>query len=352
MAVAPMSRVSADYEGVPTPAMLEYYTNFAAGGFGLIITEGVFTDDYYSKAYDKQPGLTTLAQAEGWKKITASVKPYGSSIICQLMHAGALSQFLKNTIAPSAIQPLGRMMPEMDGQTGPYRLPVEMTLTDIRQIKEGYVKAAQLAEHNGFDGIEIHAANGYLFDQFITEYTNIRNDEYGGSVINRLRLLVEIFTAIREQVSPSLIVGIRFSEGKVNNLSYRWPRGAGTASAIFSEIKKLKPDYIHIAAEGGKWERECAYPDGRSSNQIARQLTGATVIANGGLHEIQLAARLINEQHADIVAIGKTAIANPNWPQLIKRGENDRNFVAEMIHPYVTLENTSAYLTQFPERLL
>ncbi len=156
-----------------------------------------------------------------------------------------------------------------------------------------------------------------LFDQFITEYTNTRIDLYGGSIPNRLRLLVDIFQEIRQQVSPDFIIGIRFSEGKVNDLSYRWPGGAETAKAIFTEIHNINADYIHIAAEDGNWVRECAYGEHSSSNQIAKQLTGAVVIANGGLNDLAIVTNLLIHEHADVAAIGKAAIANPDWPELI-----------------------------------
>lgn len=343
LAVAPMSRVSASDDGVPTDQMVDYYRDFATGGFGLIITEGTYTDNYYSKAYALQPGLTNREQADGWKKVTNVVKSSGGTIICQLMHAGALSQFLDKTIAPSSIAPLGKMMPEMDGKTGDYRTPKEMTLSDMENIKNGYVKAAVLAESAGFDGVELHAANGYLFDQFLTEYTNTRTDQYGGPVANRLRLLIEVFNAIRLQVSPSFIIGIRFSEGKVNNLSYRWPGGADTAVAVFEEIAVIKADYIHIAAEGGNWARECAYGEDRSSNQIAKRLTGSVVIANGGLHDVPTIERLLEGGHADLAAIGKAAIANPNWPQLIQQNMATVPFAPGMISPSANLDNTISY---------
>ncbi|KAA0989120.1 oxidoreductase [Dyadobacter aurulentus] len=339
--VAPMTRTSADSTGVPTLQMRDYYASFARGGFGMIVTEGIYTDDLYSQANPNQPGLVTATQLAGWKEIVQEVKRADVLFITQLMHAGALSRSLENTIAPSAILPLDTPEPETNEK--PYPLPREMGVNDMEKIKRGFVKAALLAQEAGFDGVELHAANGYLFDQFITPYTNKRTDTYGGSVSNRLRLLAEIFTEIRKIVRPDFIVGIRFSEGKVNDLAYRWEGGAETARAVFSEVAKIHPDYIHIAAEGGKWARECQYPDGSSSNSIARQLTGVPVIANGGMHDQNLSEKLLSTGHADFVSIGRAAIANPDFPDKIRRGAEVFSFAPGMIRPELTLTNTEEY---------
>jgi len=344
--VAPMTRTSATADGIPTDEMVTYYECFARGGFGMIVTEGTYTDDQFSRTNFYQPGLVNEAQLKGWQNVVNAVKKHGSIVICQLMHAGALSQYHQQTIAPSAIQPVGQKMPEAGGGDGLYPLPSATSAEDLAAIKIGFVNAARYAKEAGFDGVEIHAANGYLFDQFITEYTNKRKDKYGGVMENRVRILAEVFTAIRLLTGNDFIIGIRFSEGKVNNLSYRWKGGVETAKELFKEVAKMRPDYIHIAAEGGQWARECAYPDGSSSNSIAREITGATVIANGGLHNTDLALNLLSDNHAHLVAIGRAAIANPDLPQLIKTERQIRPFNNSMIKPSVSLSNTKAYLRE------
>jgi len=344
--VAPMTRTSATADGIPTDEMVTYYECFARGGFGMIVTEGTYTDDQFSRTNFYQPGLVNEAQLKGWQNVVNAVKKHGSIVICQLMHAGALSQYHQQTIAPSAIQPVGQKMPEAGGGDGLYPLPSAASAEDLAAIKIGFVNAARYAKEAGFDGVEIHAANGYLFDQFITEYTNKRKDKYGGVMENRVRILAEVFTAIRLLTGNDFIIGIRFSEGKVNNLSYRWKGGVETAKELFKEVAKMRPDYIHIAAEGGQWARECAYPDGSSSNSIAREITGATVIANGGLHNTDLALNLLSDNHAHLVAIGRAAIANPDLPQLIKTERQIRPFNNSMIKPSVSLSNTKAYLRE------
>jgi 2,4-dienoyl-CoA reductase-like NADH-dependent reductase (Old Yellow Enzyme family) len=347
--VAPMTRRSASPEGVPTAQMVNYYRAFAQGGFGMIITEGTYTDDHYSQADLNQPGIINEQQRQGWAKVVTSVHALDSLIICQLMHGGALSQCREQTIAPSPVQPIGLRSTEKGGLTGAFPLPKEMTAEDFWEVKQGYVQAALLAQQAGFDGVEIHAANGYLFDQFLTPHINLRTDQYGGSTYNRLRFLIEVYTAVKEAVPANFIVGIRLSESKVNDLTYRWPGGSKTATEIFSVLKEVQADYFHIAAEGGNWARECLYADGLSSNGIAKSLTGTLVIANGGMHHIALAESLIANKQADLLAIGRAAIANPDWPSLIAAGKQPITFFKELIKSSLTIQHTQAVLEKYKQ---
>ena len=212
--VAPMTRRSATPEGVPTDEMAAYYRSFAKGGFSVIITEGTYTDTLFSQSDRNQPGLTDEKQMKGWKKVVEQVHNEGSVIIAQLMHAGALSQYHESTIAPSAVQPIGQRSTEPGGLSGAFPIPKEITENDLQNIKTGYLNAAMLALEAGFDGVEIHAANGYLFDQFLTGYTNLRTDRYGGSISNRLSFLAEVFNFVKETVPSDFIVGIRMSVRK------------------------------------------------------------------------------------------------------------------------------------------
>lgn len=347
--VAPMTRRSATPEGVPTDEMAAYYHAFAKGGFSVIITEGTYTDTLFSQSDQNQPGLTDKNQMEGWKKVVEQVHNEGSLIIAQLMHAGALSQYHESTLAPSAIKPIGKRSTEPGGLTGAFPIPKEITESDLQHIKTGYLNAAKLAIKAGFDGVEIHAANGYLFDQFLTGYTNLRTDRYGGSISNRLNFLAEVFNCVKGAVPLGFIVGIRMSESKVNDLSYRWPGGSQTAIETFNVVAKIKPDYLHIAAEGGNWARECLYPDGLSSTGLAKKLTDVPVIANGGLHDLNLAETLIESNQADFISIGKAALANPDWPFLVLHEKPVIPFFKELIKPSLTLSHTKSELAKLKQ---
>jgi len=345
LAVAPMTRVSAHGDGLATDRMKDYYRDFARGGFAIVITEGTYTDKDASQGYDCQPGITDRRQANSWAPIATAISDHGSLAIMQLMHAGALSQKQEpgRTIAPSAVPPLGEMMPAYGG-SGPYRLPSAMTTTDLAEVRNGFVAAARRARRAGFHGVEIHAANGYLLDQFITEYTNRRDDEYGGSVSARIRYPAEIVAAVRDASPDDFVVGVRVSEAKVNDFNYRWG-GKSEAETIFVALAEAGASYIHVAGEGRGF-RESSSDKREPLSTIARRITGLPVIANGGLHDPDLADDLILDEHADLIALGRAALATPDWPRRIANGEQVVAFENEMISPSASIQNTDAWFAR------
>jgi 2,4-dienoyl-CoA reductase-like NADH-dependent reductase (Old Yellow Enzyme family) len=341
VSVAPMSRVSTRGDGVPTSNMAAYYAEYARGGFGLVITEGTYTDHAHSQAYPNQPAIVTEEQVRGWARVTDAVHAAAAPIFLQLMHAGALVQgnhHRDEAIAPSAVQPKGRMLRGYGGPGGPYAMPREMTRADIEQVIDGFAASAARARTAGFDGVEVHAANGYLFDQFITPYTNLRGDEYGGSAANRARLVVEVVQAIHDAAGADFPVGVRVSQLKVNDVEHRWT--ADDARAMFAALGACAPAYVHVAAEGKPWPEISYLAPGLSVTRIAREVMGVPVIANGGLHDAELAGRLVREGDTDLVSLGHAAIANPDWPTLLADGRPFEPIEAGMLEPEVTIENT------------
>lgn len=337
--VAPMSRVSATADGLATDDMKDYYSEFAVGGFGVIITEGIYTDVYGSKSYNNQPALVNEAQCASWEKVTRAVHESPTLIFAQLMHAGALSQFSEDTLAPSALKPVGVKMPSYGGE-GPFSIPKEMDLTDIERMKQGFACGAVNAYKAGFDGVEIHAANGYLLDQFLTPELNQRNDLYGGNMQNRFRVIAEIIASIKASVPKDFIVGLRISEGKVNDLTYRWPQGIKTAKELAEEIKTSKPDFVHVAVQTGEWERDSFFADGISLASVVRQVTGIPVIANGGFHNLDKAEVALQDNHATLIAIGKAALADPHWVIKTMKGLPSIPFHRKMLWPEANLSHT------------
>jgi len=344
-AVAPMTRVSATADGAPTDAMAGYYAEFARGGFGLVITEGTYTDTTHSQGYLNQPGLATDAHAAGWRPVTDAVHAAGVPIVAQLMHAGALSQGNSHgveTIAPSAVAPRGAMLEEYGG-AGTWPTPREMSAADIDAAIAGFVDAAVRARAAGFDGVEIHAANGYLLDQFLTTYTNHRTDEYGGTVAHRIRLAAQISAAVRTAVGADFLVGVRLSQTKVNDFEYRWPGGAQDAEVIFTALAATGIDYLHIASEGRDFIDGARLDDGRTITALARQVTGLPVIANGGMHDTTQAADVLDGGHADVLSIGRGALANPDLPQRVSSGAPLKRFDHGMLSPMATIVNAAAW---------
>ncbi|WP_433250009.1 tRNA-dihydrouridine synthase [Streptosporangium sp. CA-135522] len=341
LAVAPMTRVSATPNGIPTPEMADYYAGFAHGGFGLVITEGTYTDTVFSQGYLNQPGLVSEAHVEGWRAVTGAVHAAGARMVAQLMHAGALTQgshYRSNTAGPSAIRPRGVQMPEYGGR-GPWPVPKEMTQEDIAEAVAGFVAAAKNAQAAGFDGVEIHGANGYLLDQFLTDYTNRRTDGYGGSVAGRVRLTAEVTTAVRAAVGPDFCVGVRLSQTKVNDFEYRWPGGAEEAKLIFARLAEAGATYLHVASEGRDWVETARLDGGQTITALAREVSGLPVIANGNMHHTGQGARVIAEGHADLLSIARGALANPDLPKRLAAGTDLEAFDHAMLHPMVHLRN-------------
>jgi len=345
LAVAPMTRVSAHEDGCAVPLMKDYYQSFAQGGFGLIITEGLYPDKHYSQGYKCQPGLTDETQAESWKPIIDAVHERGSLIIAQLMHAGALSQFNKYTectAGPSAIKPLGQEMTFYYGK-GEYAIPKAMNTEDINNVISGFVNAAKLAKFAGFDGVEIHGANGYLLDQFITVHTNERTDKYGGELVNRFRIYGEIITSIRKAVGNDFTVGIRFSQGKVNDFEYKWPAKSEDAKYTFESATKFGVDYIHTTEFIAK---EPAFEEGFSLAELAKRHGNVPVIANGSIASENDAMQIIDSNQADLVSVGKMALANPDWPNAIKNEQELQEFSFDMFDPIADLKTANAFLAK------
>ncbi len=343
--VAPMTRVSADADGTPTHAMADYYTEFATGGFGLVISEGIYPDAAFSQGYVNQPGLVTDAHVEGWRSVTQRVHAEGARIVAQLMHAGALSQgnpHREGTIAPSPVPPLGEMMSAYGGR-GPWAVPRGATIGDIEHLIDGFATAARNAAAAGFDGVEVHAANGYLLDQFITEYTNRRADCYGGSTANRVRLTAEIVARIASEAPDGFAVGVRVSQTKVNDVVYRWSGGADDVSVMAEALAEAGAGYLHVASEGRSWFDTARLPDETTVTGLARRVSGLPVIANGGMHDAVQAHRVLTDEHADFLAIGHAALANPDLPQRWAMGLELASFNPEMLRPDVTLDTSNGW---------
>lgn len=339
ISVAPMTRTSASADGLATEDMARYYARFARGGHSLVITEGAYPDLRYSQGYLNQPGIANEPQAEAWRTVVDAVHAEGGKIFIQLMHAGALSQgnhWSRESVAPSAVQPAGVQMGFYRGE-GPYRLPKELALDDIVQVMESFAAAAGRAKAAGFDGVEIHGANGYLLDQFLTLHTNQRTDQYGGSTENRVRLLVEVSQAVRQQVGADYTVGIRISQAKVNDYEHKWAGGEQDAKVIFESLGAAGLDYIHTTEFDASAP---AFGEGASLAALAKRYGKLPVIANGQLGEHDKAVALVERGDATVVTLGKTALANPDWPLRIAQAAPVAQFDYALLQPLANIKES------------
>ncbi|WMD19947.1 NADH:flavin oxidoreductase [Achromobacter seleniivolatilans] len=343
LAVAPMTRVSATAGGHATKQMADYYEAYAAGGFGLVITEGIYTDKAFAQGYLFQPGLADDAQRDAWRTVVDRVHKHGGRVVAQLMHAGALSQgnpYRATTKGPSAVLPAGQQMAFYRGQ-GPYQMPEAMTADDISEVINGFAQAARRAQEAGFDGVEIHGANGYLLDQFLTAHTNLRQDRYGGSLDNRLRLTADVIDAVRRATSANFAVGVRCSQGKVNDFTHKWEGGEADAAQIFGLLGALPIDYLHTT-EFEAWSAAFG-KGGPSLAALARKHVAVPVLANGSLHDAMQAAGMIERQEADFVSLGRGALTHADWPDRLRAGEAHETFDRGLLAPIADLANADRH---------
>lgn len=322
VAVAPMTRVSALADGTVNDRIARYYERFARGGFGLIITEGIYPDTAYSQGYLHQPGLATDEQGEAWRSVVDAVHVTGTRVVAQVMHAGAQSQgnrHVLGTAGPSAVVPRGGQLAMYRGD-GPFQTPAAMDDADISRVRKAFVLASRRAVAAGFDGVEIHGANGYLLDQFLTDYLNRRDDEYGGSLKNRLRLLSEVCADVVNAIGTQAVVGVRVSQGKVSDPGHRWAGGEHDAAEIFGALGAAGVDYVHTA------EYDALAPavvGGTASlASLAKRYSSTTVIANGSLGDPEKASRALRSGDVDIVALAKPALADRDWVNTIRNGSS------------------------------
>jgi 2,4-dienoyl-CoA reductase-like NADH-dependent reductase (Old Yellow Enzyme family) len=341
LAVAPMTRITATADGRATETMTRYYERFAQGGFGTVITEGIYTDQEFAQGYLNQPGMTDEAQANAWKPVVNGIKAHGALAIAQMMHAGAISQgnrFRDGTVGPSAIQPKGTQMTLYHGKDR-YALPAAITEEQIADAIAGIAgSAARAIEIAGFDGIEIHGANGYLLDQFLTDYANQRTDRWGGTTENRVRLIVEAFKAVRAKLGAKVPVGVRISQGKVNDFHHKWAGAERDAEIIFGSLADAGADFIHVT-EHEAWKPAFAEGSPSLMHLAKRYAPKAVIFANGGLHNIDQAVAAIDSKDTDIVTIARGALANPDLPKRLANGRDLNEFDPAILGPIANIKD-------------
>jgi 2,4-dienoyl-CoA reductase-like NADH-dependent reductase (Old Yellow Enzyme family) len=298
--MAPLTRSRAGSERVPNKLMAEYYTQRASAG--LIVSEATSVTPM-GVGYADTPGIWSDEQTEGWRQVTKAVHAKGGRIFLQLWHVGRISDpiFLDGAlpVAPSAIQPAGTV--SLVRPKRPYVTPRALERDEIPTVVEAFRKGAENALKAGFDGVELHGANGYLLDQFLQDKTNRRTDDYGGSIENRARLMLEATDAAISVWGPER-VGMH-----LNLMRNSHDIDDTTPEATFS----------HVARELGR--RKIAFIlaresfDGPRIGPTVRKAFGGVYIANQDFTK-EKAERVLAQSEADAVAFGKAFIANPDLP--------------------------------------
>lgn len=305
--MAPLTRSRAGEGDVPTPTVAEYYRQRATAG--LIISEGSQISAQ-GKGYLGTPGIFTEAQIAGWKQVTNAVHAEGGFIFLQLWHVGRLSHSLVQPngalpVAPSAIKADGEIF-TYEGLKS-YETPRALELNEIPSVVADFRQAAENAKLAGFDGVEIHGANGYLIDQFLRDGTNTRTDAYGGSVENRARFMKEIVEAVITVFGADR-VGVRLSPNfNIFSISDSNPRATfGHAADVLSRYGLA---YLHVVELG----------EGQFDFAELKSRFGGKYIANGG-YDAERAATAVHTGKADLVSFGTRFLANPDLVERFKRG--------------------------------
>jgi N-ethylmaleimide reductase len=313
--MAPMTRSRA-IGNVASELIAEYYAERASAG--LIVAEGTAPSPN-ALGYARIPGVFSSAQVEGWRKVSDAVHARGGKIFVQLMHTGRISHPLNlpsggRVLAPSAVRAEQKMHTDQEGSVD-LPEPTAMTLSDIEQAKREFAEAAKNAIDAGLDGVELHGANGYLLEQFVSPHTNRRDDAYGGSIENRNRFALEVAGAVARAAGPERL-GFRVSPHNVVNDMRVFEEAHDQYVALAKGLSELGLAYLHIV----RTPDPGAIPTARA----LREAFKATLILNSGFDRESAEVALV-EGAADLIAFGRPFLANPD---LVRRLETRSELAA------------------------
>lgn len=306
--MAPMTRSRAGKGNAATDLMAKYYRQRASAG--LIITEGTQISQQ-GVGYPWTPGIHTDEQVEGWKKVTKAVHKAGGRIFAQIWHVGRVSHPIYHDgelpVAPSAVKPDGETF-TAEGMKD-FVTPRALEIDEIPDVIEDYAQAARNAIAAGFDGVEIHGANGYLIDQFLKDGTNKRNDRYGDSIENRSRFALEVVEAVSEAIGSSR-TGIRFSPaGRNQGIIDSNPKEL--FSYLLKQLNDFDLAFVHLMEPMDDVSDLPNYP--AKVTKLFRPVYEGTIITNAGYDQYS-GNKAIEEGAADLVAYGQLFLANPDLP--------------------------------------
>lgn len=303
--MAPLTRLRSGADGVPGAMVAEHYAQRA--GLGLIISEGTYPS-HESRSYPGQPGIVTAEQAEGWRKVADAVHREGGRIFMQLMNGGRTAHTAvtktDRIVAPSAIAIDGLV--RLGGDKGPHQVPHALSTDEVAAVRDEFVAGARRAVDAGFDGVEIHGANGYLVHQFLSPVSNVRKDSYGGSPENRARFGVEVATAIAAEIGTGR-VGIRLSPAhNIQDVLEHDERDLeATYAALLEGVAPLGLAYVSVLHRD---------PRGDLVQGLRSRFDGPFMLNSGfeAMTEREEAVALVAQNLADLVAVGRPVIANPD----------------------------------------
>jgi N-ethylmaleimide reductase len=314
--MAPMTRNRCTEANLPNQLMVEYYRQRT--GAGLIITEGT-SPSPNGVGYPRIPGLWSPQQVKGWESVTEAVHAKAGRIFVQFMHTGRVGHPLNlppgaTVLAPSAVAVPGEIYTDAHGMQ-PYPVPRAMTDADVRRAIDEFVQAARNAIAAGFDGVELHGANGYLIEQFLSPHTNQRTDNWGGSVEKRLSFAVEVAQSVAAAIGGDR-VGIRLSPYGVNAGMTAYPEIDETYKALVARLAATGIQYVHLVDHSAMGAPEVP----AALKRTLRAAWPRTFILAGGFDRASAEAAL-REGRGDLIAFGRAFLATPDLVSRMERGE-------------------------------
>jgi N-ethylmaleimide reductase len=321
--MAPMTRCMADNELVPTSDMAAYYARRADAG--LIITEATIVRPD-GQGYPNTPGIYTDAQEEGWRPVTDLVHTRGGKIFLQLWHVGRVSHpFYLDGMQPVSASAVALEGPVKRAPGLEYGTPRALELAEIPTYVAAYAEGAARALRAGFDGVEIHGANGYLIDQFLHGTSNLRTDKYGGSIENRARFVLEVVDAVVDAVGADR-TGIRLSPGAYHHMTAA-PDDPKVFQHLLGELDRRQIAYVHTGIFDDSMQFN--YLGGSATSFLRRHYPG-TVIGCGSYTPASGSASIANGEF-DLLAIGRPFIANADLVSRIREGEQLQTYDERML---------------------
>ena len=316
--MAPLTRSRSDAMGVPQPHVTDYYGQRASAG--MIIAEGT-QPSFAGQGYARTPGIHTPEQIAAWRKVTDAVHKGGASMVLQIMHCGRIAhplnrQIPETPVAPSAVTPAGAMWTDQQ-QMQPYPEPRALELAELPAVREEFVQAARNAREAGFDGVELHAANGYLLNQFLASNTNSRTDGYGGDVAGRIRFVVETTKAVADAIGADR-TAIRISPGHMfNDIADADP--VATHVALLDALPTADMAYVHVMkADAFAAALNNGGDPGETLATMRAHVRGPMIAAGG--YTLESGEAALESGVLQAVVYGRPFIGNPDLVARFKQG--------------------------------
>ena len=316
LGVAPMTRMSSVADSIPRQDVLDFLVRRAENGAAIVYTEAIVTDYESAQGYPGQARLTTQRQIDAWARVTERIRKAGAVSVMQMFHCGRMAWPEVNpagrSLAPSALTP--RQSNPLTGQ--PYPVPDVMTRFDIEHVVHGFVETARGAVAAGFDGIEIHGAHGYLISQFLSAYSNRREDDYGGSVERRCRFVLEVIRSVRAVVPADRLLLFRLSNWGVADMDVSLFADAAEWQEVVGHLCREGLDALSVSTYD---YRASAFGTGLTMAALTRQVTDLPLLICGRIADRASAEDALAD--ADIALSAKSILLNPDWVAEVRAGK-------------------------------